>query len=77
MSPMGPLVTQTPEKSGLPFGKRGAGPSGTGLPRAAPPLPAGEVAAGGVGCANAAVTHTEAAPAISVASTPAANDVTS
>ena len=46
MSPIGPEPTQTPEKSGVPSGKRGGGPSGTAPISAgllAPPLPAGDV----------------------------------
>ena len=48
MSPIGPEPTQTPEKSGVPSGKRGGGPSGTAPISAgllAPPLPAGDVPA--------------------------------
>ena len=50
MSPTGPPPCHTPEKSGLPFGSRGAGPFGFWPPSAgllALPLPAGDVAAAG------------------------------
>ena len=50
MSPIGPAPTQTPDKSGVPSGNRGGGPSDT-TPTSAglldPPLPAGEVASRG------------------------------
>src|SRR5688500_10612052 len=50
MSPMGPLPTQTPDKSGVPSGSFGGGPSGAAPINAAllaPPLPAGDVASPG------------------------------
>ncbi len=56
MSPMGPEPTQTPDKSGVPSGNFGTGPSGTAPASAAllePPLPAGEVLAAGTCCAPA------------------------
>jgi hypothetical protein len=56
MSPIGPEPTHTPEKSGVPSGKRGGGPSGTAATSAgllAPPLPAGDVLALGTLCASA------------------------
>ena len=51
MSPTGPPPTHTPEKSGVPSGNRGAGPSGTSPISAglfAPPLPAGDAPSAGV-----------------------------
>src|SRR5689334_18145389 len=66
MLPTGPPPTQTPERSGLPFGSRGAGPFGFGPAGAlfAPPLPAGEVAATGVCCASAREQSAHAASAV-------------
>lgn len=50
MSPIGPAPTQTPDKSGVPSGNRGGGPSGIAATNAGllePPLPAGDVASRG------------------------------
>ena len=65
ISPIGPFPTQTPEKSGVPSGKRGGGPSGTAPISAglfAPPLPAGEVP--GACWANATLRECERGEAL-------------
>ena len=67
MLPIGPLPTQTPEKSGVPSGNFGGGPSGTAPISAGlldPPLPAGEVPGLCVDCAAAVCASTSTASAV-------------
>jgi len=66
MLPIGPGPTQTPEKSGVPSGRRGGRASGTAPISAgllAPPLPAGEVPALCLCWASAVCANTSAANA--------------
>src|SRR5215510_1489309 len=58
MLPTGPPPCHTPDRSILPFGRRGAGPVGAAGARLRPPEPAGDVAAGGVCCAASAAAPT-------------------